>query len=51
MRDRAQYNLNSFEIYPEVALLHVRVLTANGFALQPISFAGVRHISEIYDER
>ncbi len=50
LRDRAQYNLNTFETYPEVALLHVRVLTSKGFALQPIDLSGIRHIAEIYAE-
>ena len=51
LRDRAQYNLNTFETYPEIALLHVRVLTGKGFALQPIDLGGIRHITEIYAER
>ena len=48
LRDRAQHNLNTFETYPEVAFLHVRVLTGNGFALQPIDLGRVRHLAEIY---
>ena len=36
LRARAQHNLNTYETYPEVAFLHVRVLTSKGFALKPI---------------
>src|SRR5665213_616192 len=48
LRARAQHNLNTYETYPEVAFLHVRVLTSKGFALKPIYFEGLRHIEEIY---
>ncbi len=51
IRDRAQNNLDLFETYPEVAFLHLRVLTDAGFALQPIDLDRVRHISEIYEQK
>ena len=51
IRDRAQNNLDIFETYPEVAFLHLRVLTGAGFALQPIDLDRVRHIAEIYEQK
>jgi hypothetical protein len=51
LRVRAQHNLNTYETYPEVAFLHVRVVTADGFALVPIDLGAVRHIEEIYAEK
>jgi tetratricopeptide (TPR) repeat protein len=50
LRLRAQHNLNTYETYPEVALLHVRVITGDGFALKPIDLTRVRHVEEIYAE-
>ena len=48
LRTRAQHNLDLFDSYPEVALLHLRLDTNAGFAVRPISLATVRHIAEIY---
>jgi tetratricopeptide (TPR) repeat protein len=51
LRDRAQDNLNTFETYPEVAFMHVQVMTGADFAFKPIDLQRVRHVSEIYAEK
>ncbi len=48
LRGRAQHNLDIFNSYPEVAFMHIRVVTAAGFAPRPIDLTSVRHIAEIY---
>jgi hypothetical protein len=47
LRARAQYNLGTFESYPEVCVLHLRVLPGGNFALKPIDLGRIRHISEL----
>jgi tetratricopeptide (TPR) repeat protein len=51
LQARAQDNLNTFETYPEVAFMHVQVLTGADFTLKPIDLQQVRHVSEIYAEK
>jgi tetratricopeptide (TPR) repeat protein len=48
LRSRAQHNLDLFDSYPEVAFLHVRLVTDAGFAPRPIDLTTVRHVAEIY---
>lgn len=51
LRARAEANMDATETFPEVAFQHVRVLTAENFALQPIDMAGLRHVAEIYAQK
>jgi tetratricopeptide (TPR) repeat protein len=48
LRNRAQHNMDIFESYPEVAFLHVRLVTDAGFVARPIDLTSVRHVAEIY---
>ena len=48
LRMRAETNVDTTELSPEVAFPHVRVLTGANFALQPIDMSGLRHVAEIY---
>lgn len=47
LRARAQYNMGTFESYPEVCVIYFRVLPASNFALKAIDLSRMRHITEL----
>ena len=47
LRARAQHNINTFESYPEVCVLHLQILPAQKFALKPVDLGRTRHVAEL----